>query len=187
MYMQVDIQEAYCFATIDYVFWNVTDEDDTPDLEAPTECADEEKVSELKTSCASEAWMNNKRHEDCDNDVEPPMSANDVEVDYEFQNDAAIVQVELSLNDEDYEEADGLSQIWPTLQALNSPNMWVSDTGATRHSTKYKQGGIDWRPSTSRTSGISGQAIKPSMEVDLPGMFCDFGGTSRIAPPDMNS
>jgi len=43
MYMQVDIQEAYCFATIDYVFGNVSDEDDTPDLEAPTECADEEK------------------------------------------------------------------------------------------------------------------------------------------------
>jgi hypothetical protein len=51
--------------------------------------------------------------------------------------------------------------------------MWIGDTGATRHYTKYKQGGIDSRPSTSRTRGISGKAIKPSMEVDLPGMYCD--------------
>ena len=47
MYMQVDIQQAYLFATIDYGFENVT--------EAPTECDYEDKVSELKTSCASEA------------------------------------------------------------------------------------------------------------------------------------
>ena len=85
------------------------------------------------------------------------MSVNDVEVDYEFHNNAAFAQVELlSLKDEDVEEAKGLSQIRPTLQALNSPNMWIGDTGATRHSTKYKQGGINSRPSTSRTREISG-------------------------------
>jgi len=145
MYMQVDIQE------------------------------DEEKVSELNTSCAHEAQLNNETHEHHGDDVEPLMIVNDVEVDYEFHNDAVFVQVELSLEDEDVEETEGLSQIRPTLQALNSPNMWIGDTGATRHSTKYTQGGIDSRPSTSRTRGISGQAIKPSMEVDLPGMYCDFG------------
>ena len=32
MYMQVDIQEAYRFATINYGFGNVTDKDDIPDL-----------------------------------------------------------------------------------------------------------------------------------------------------------
>ena len=54
----VDIQEAYLLATtipMNYGFGDVTDEDDIPDLEAPTECEDEEKVSELKTNCASEA------------------------------------------------------------------------------------------------------------------------------------
>ena len=54
----VDIDEAYLSATIistDYGFGNVTDEDDIPDLEDPTECEDKEKVSELKTSCTSEA------------------------------------------------------------------------------------------------------------------------------------
>ena len=138
-------------------------------------------MSELKISCASEARLYNKRHEDHDNDVEPPMSVNDIEVDYEFRNNAAFVQVELCLEDEDVEETEGLRQIRPTLQALNSPNMWIGDTGATRHSTKYKQGGINSRPSTSRTRGISGQAIKPSMEVDLPGMYCDKNGNDQFA------
>jgi len=53
--------------------------------------------------------------------------------------------------------------------------MWIGDTGATRHSTKYKQGGIQAGP------GISGQAIKPSMEVDLPGMYCDKSGDDQFA------
>jgi hypothetical protein len=60
-------------------------------------------------------------------------------------------------------EVQGLSQIRPTLQALNSPNMWIGDTGATKHSTKHKQGGINSRPSTRRTKEIYGQAVKPSM------------------------
>ena len=123
MYMQVDTQEAYCFATIDYGFGNVTDEDDIPDLEAPTECEDKEKVSELKINCASEAWLSNERHEDQHNDVEPLMSVNGIEVDYESHNDAAFVQIELGLEDKDVEEREGLSQIGLTLQALNSPNM----------------------------------------------------------------
>ncbi len=105
----------------------------------------------------------------------------DVEVDYEFHNYGAFVQVELSLEDEDVEEK-SLSQIRPTLQALNSPNMWISDTGVIKHSTKHKQGGINSRSSTSRTRGISGKAtIKPSMEVDLPGMYCDKNGDDKFA------
>jgi hypothetical protein len=59
--------------------------------------------------------------------------------------------------------------------------MWIGDTGATRHSTKYKQGGIDSRPSTSRTRDISGQAITPIMEVDLPGIYCDKNGDGQFA------
>ena len=52
-----------------------------------------------------------------------------------------------------------LSQFRPTLQALNSPNMWIGDMGATKHSTKHTQGGIKSRPSTSKTRGIYGQAV----------------------------
>ena len=138
-------------------FGNVSDKDNITDLEAPTECEDEDKVSELKTSCASEARLGNKRHEDHDDDVEPLMSQDDVEVDYEFHNDAAFVQVEVCLEDEDVEDTEGLSpEIRLTLQALNSPNMWIGDTGATKHSTKHTQGGINSRPSTSRTKGIYG-------------------------------
>jgi hypothetical protein len=64
----------------------------------------------------------------------------EVKVDYEFHNDAAFVQIELGLEVADVEEVQGLSEIRPTLQALNSPNMWIGDTGATKHSTKHKQG-----------------------------------------------
>ena len=158
--MQVDIQEAYLSATtvpMNYGFGDVTDKDDILDLEAPTECEDKEKVSELKTNCAREAQLSNKRHEDHDDDVEPPMNFNEnneVELDYDFHNDAAFVQVELGLEDKDVEEMEDLSQISPTLQALNSPHMWIGDTAVTRHSKKYKQGGINSRPSTSRTRGI---------------------------------
>ena len=68
----VDIEAAYVLASITYLdngFGNVTDEDDTPDLEAPTECFDEENVSDLKTSCASEARLSNERHEDHNNEI----------------------------------------------------------------------------------------------------------------------
>jgi hypothetical protein len=107
--------------------------------------------------------------------------ADDVEVDDEFHNNIAFMQNELGLKEEDVEEAQGLSQIRPTLQALNSSNMWIGNTGATKHSTKHKQGGINSRPSTSRTRGIYGQAIKPSMEVDLPGMYYDKDGDDQLA------
>jgi hypothetical protein len=67
----------------------------------------------------------------------------EVKVDYEFHNDAAFVQIELELEEADVKEVQDLSEIRPTLQALNSPNMWIGDTGATKHSTKHKQGGIN--------------------------------------------
>jgi hypothetical protein len=43
----------------------------------------------------------------------------EVEVDCEFHNDAALVQIELGLEVADVEEVQGLSQIRPRLQALN--------------------------------------------------------------------
>ncbi len=91
------------------------------------------------------------------------------------------MQIELGLEEADVKEMQGLSVIRPMLQALNSPNMWIGDTGATKHSTQHKQGGINSRPSTSRTKGIYGQAVKPSMEVDLPGRYCDKSGEDQFA------
>jgi hypothetical protein len=138
----------------------------------------------VKIGCSSKASLHRKGHEDHDNDVEPLKSiyeADGVKVDFEFHNDIASVQIELGLVEEDVEEVQGLSQIRPTLQALKSPNMWIGDTGATKHSTKHKQGGINSRPSTSRIRGIYGQAIKPSMEEDLPEMYCNKSGKDQFA------
>jgi hypothetical protein len=179
-----DIEEAYVFApitSIDNGFANVTDHKDIPDLETPTECEDKD-VLELKASCASKA-SSLRENEDHNNDVEPSMSISDdkeVKVDYEFHNDAAFVQIKLGLEEADVEEVQGLSEIRPTIQALNLPNMWIGDTGVTTHSTKHKQKGINSRPSTSRTRGIYGQAVKQSMEVDLPGMYCGKSGEDQF-------
>ncbi len=94
------------------------------------------------------------------------------------------MQIELGFEEEDGEnegEPNDVSQIRPTLQALSSPNMWIGDTGATKHSTKHRQGGINSRLSTSRTRGIYGQAVKPDVEVDLPGIYCDKYGEEQFA------
>ncbi len=98
----------------------MTDHKDIPDLETSTECEDK-GVSESKASCASKA-NSLKENEDHNDDMEPSMNISDdkeVEVDYEFHNDAAFVQIELALEEADVEEVLGLSEIRPTLQALN--------------------------------------------------------------------
>ena len=141
--MQVDIEVAYVLApivSIDSGFGNVTDCEDILDLKTPTECDDKE-VSKWKASCLSKASLHRKGHKDHNNDVEPPMSiygVDDVEVDYEFHNNGAFAHIALGLQEEDVEEVQGLSQFEPTLQALNSPNMWICDMGVTKHSTKHK-------------------------------------------------
>jgi hypothetical protein len=105
----------------------------------------------------------------------------DIDVDYEFHNNVTFVQIKLGLKEENVEEVQGLSQIRPTLQALNSLNMWIGDTGETKHSIKHKQGEINSRPSTNMTRKIYGQAVNPIMEVDLPGMYCNKSGKDQFA------
>ncbi len=127
-------------------------------------------------------------------------------VEYEFHNNAAVrflcldmndpfikvqvvennafVQIELGLEEEDIENKDKLddvSQIRPMLQTLRSPNMWIGDTGATKHSTKRRQGGITSQPLTSRMRGIYGQSVKPNVEVDHPGIYCNKNGKEQFA------
>jgi hypothetical protein len=111
------------------------------------------------------------------------LSVVDMEVEdkvkYEFHNDTAVrflcldmndpfikvqvveinafVQIEIRLEEksiENEDELDDVSQIKPMLLALSSPNMWIGDTGATKHSRKNKQRGINSQPLTSRTRGI---------------------------------
>ncbi len=57
------------------------------------------------------------------------------DVEYEFYNDAkkALVTIELGLEEDDVDKnkMDG-SQMRPIIQALNSPNIWIGDTGATK-------------------------------------------------------
>ena len=97
--------------SIDYGYGNVTDYKDIMDLETPTECEDEE-MSKWKASCSSKASLQHEGHEDHDNDAEPLIGVyenNDVEMGYKFHNDAAFVQIELTLEEEDVEEVQGLT------------------------------------------------------------------------------
>jgi hypothetical protein len=185
--IQVEIQDAYVstpIMSIDYRFINVTDDKVHPDFKTITECEDEEKVLKWKTGHSSKASLHNKEHEDHNDDVGSPMDIDEddkIEVDYKFHNDAAFVQTKLGLKEEDVEELKGVSQIRSTLQVLNPPNMWIGDTGAKKHSTKHTHGGINSRPSPSRTRGFYGQAVKPSMEVDIPGKYCNKSGEEQFA------
>jgi hypothetical protein len=104
---------------------------------------------------------------------------NDAFIKVQVVEDNPFVHIELGLQNED--EPNAVSQIRPTLQALSSPNMWIGDTGAAKHSTKHRQGGINSRPLTSRTRGIYGQAVKPNAEVDIPGICCDKNRDEQFA------
>jgi hypothetical protein len=67
---------------------------------------------------------------------------NDTFIKVQVVENNAFVQIELGLEEEDVEnenELDDTSQIRPMLQALSSPNMWIGDTGATKHSTKHRR------------------------------------------------
>ncbi len=92
-----------------------------------------------------------------------------------------MVRIDLGLKENDIEDDKPSDVIRPTLQALSLPNMWIGDTGATKHLPKYQQGGITSRPLTSRTRGVYCQAVKPTMEVDIPGMYCDKNGDKQFA------
>jgi hypothetical protein len=116
-------------------------------------------------------------------------SNTDKEVNYKFHNNASFVQIELGLEEEDIDDDVNLidlNLIWPTLQALNSPNRRIGDIGATKHSSKHKQGGINLQPPTSRTRGIFGQAVKPAMELDFPGAYCNKNSKDKFAVKLLN-
>jgi hypothetical protein len=112
------------------------------------------------------------------------LDMNDVFINVQVVENNAFVQIEQGLEEEDVEnedELDDASHLRPTIQALNSPNMWISENGATKHSTKHRQGGINSRPSTSRMRGVYGQSVKPNVEVDLPGFYFDKNGEKQFA------
>jgi hypothetical protein len=107
------------------------------------------------------------------------LDMNDAFIKVQVVEDNAFVQIELGLENED--EPNDVSQIRPTLKALSSPNVWIGDTDATKHSTKHRQGGINAQPLTSRTRRIYGQAVMPNAEVDIPGIYCDKNGDEQFA------
>jgi hypothetical protein len=105
-------------------------------------------VFKWTANCANKAVQHKVKHDDRNGDAGPPINIEnniDKEVDYKFNNNWSFVQIKLGPEEEEVDDnakSIGLS-IRPTLQAMNSPNMWIGDTGTTKHSTKHKQGGIN--------------------------------------------
>jgi hypothetical protein len=53
------------------------------------------------------------------------------------------------------------------LQALESENMRIADTGATSHVIKHKIGGINHRGTTVKIRGFIGELINMELEMDI--------------------
>ena len=63
-----------------------------------------------------------------------------------------------------------------TIDILNSPFIWIGDTGATGHSSFTSQGGTNFRESKIIIHGVVGGDIKPNTEMDLECTYCnEFG------------
>ena len=63
-----------------------------------------------------------------------------------------------------------------TINILNSPFIWIGDTGATGHSSFTSQGGTNFCDSKIITHGVVGGDIKPNTAMDLECTYCDEFG-----------
>jgi hypothetical protein len=64
------------------------------------------------------------------------------------------------------------------MQLLQSPNVWIGDTGASGHSTGHAIGGVNVRAGNSSTTGMHGVPIASSKEMDIPVEHCDKSGNA---------
>ena len=63
-----------------------------------------------------------------------------------------------------------------SLEILKDPEIWICDTGASKHSTFSKVGCSGEHQSETQSQGISGPARKAESKIDLPSIVCDRFG-----------
>ncbi len=66
------------------------------------------------------------------------------------------------------------------MQLLRSPQVRVGDTGATTYLTFSKEANKNQREPTVTTTGIIGEAIRPSIQMDIDCMHCDKHGNKQF-------
>jgi hypothetical protein len=68
------------------------------------------------------------------------------------------------------------TMIHPIIKTLVDKDMWIMDTGATRHITYSRIGGMSHRNTTVKMRGFVGESINPDLEMDISVMYtCDDG------------
>ena len=63
-----------------------------------------------------------------------------------------------------------------SLECLKHPDLWIGDTGASMHTTKFKAHGFNFRSGTSSV-GATGAAVQAECSMDIRGQFVDREGS----------
>jgi len=71
--------------------------------------------------------------------------------------------------------------VTPTATILDSEELWIVDTGATSHVTKFTTGGINQRKSTIKMKGWMNNSAAGTYEMDIPVRYCDRDGNKLRA------
>jgi hypothetical protein len=67
------------------------------------------------------------------------------------------------------------STMLPTTLMLELEALWIADTGATSHVTKYATGGINRDDTAIKMKGCMNGRMTASFEMDIPVTYCDKG------------
>jgi hypothetical protein len=94
-----------------------------------------------------------------DNDDKPPVTASEPSKDGTYDLDLSPSAVANVIADTDFTTG---------AHVLNSPDIWIADTGATSHVTKHKDGGQKHHQTSVRTHGFASETIQPDCEMDIP-------------------
>ena len=65
------------------------------------------------------------------------------------------------------------------MELLKDREVWIADTGASNHSTPYKLGAVNERPSDVLAQGATGAPVAPTCEIDIPTTICDKFGNEK--------
>ena len=65
------------------------------------------------------------------------------------------------------------------IEVLKDEEIWVADSGATRHCSKSAMEGIKIREASVAAQGITGPAISAEKKMDLPSAVCDRFGQEQ--------
>jgi hypothetical protein len=113
-----------------------------------------------------------------DEDKDKGNSNDDIEIEKKnetFQN--ATVQEEDKIKEFDVSSTltCAVSTVSPTIQMLESKDLWIADMGATSHVTKHVTGGIKQHKYTLQMKGCM-EIMTANFEMDIPVMYCNKDG-----------